>query len=146
MWLLSFVGFLGHVTLSFLSQVKIQVSKEALGGIPLWIIIVSILIGLLILALVIFALWKVCGCSRPSVCLCQSGRDNVAQACIIEWFNMCGLVCNTLSNPFILKSNFRLELNCVFFFAPFSRLDFSKENPWRTWRRRTWRINPSTTL
>ncbi|XP_041754907.1 integrin alpha-1 [Coregonus clupeaformis] len=39
-------------------DVKIQVSKEALGGIPLWIIIVSILIGLLILALVIFALWK----------------------------------------------------------------------------------------
>uniref|UniRef100_A0A8C7SU20 Integrin, alpha 1 n=1 Tax=Oncorhynchus mykiss TaxID=8022 RepID=A0A8C7SU20_ONCMY len=35
--------------------------------IPLWIIIVSILIGLLILALVIFALWKVCGCSRPSL-------------------------------------------------------------------------------
>uniref|UniRef100_A0A673YC74 Integrin subunit alpha 1 n=1 Tax=Salmo trutta TaxID=8032 RepID=A0A673YC74_SALTR len=48
-------------------DVKIQVSKEALGGIPLWIIIVSILIGLLILALVIFALWKVCGCSRPSL-------------------------------------------------------------------------------
>lgn len=41
------------------NQVKIQVSKEALGGIPIWIIIISILIGLLILALVIFALWKV---------------------------------------------------------------------------------------
>ncbi|KAI1905209.1 hypothetical protein AGOR_G00013770, partial [Albula goreensis] len=39
-------------------EVKIQISKESLGGIPLWIIIVSILIGLLILALVIFALWK----------------------------------------------------------------------------------------
>uniref|UniRef100_A0A8D3CSD9 VWFA domain-containing protein n=1 Tax=Scophthalmus maximus TaxID=52904 RepID=A0A8D3CSD9_SCOMX len=39
--------------------VKIQVSKEALGGIPIWVIIISILIGLLILALVIFALWKV---------------------------------------------------------------------------------------
>nr|XP_033503082.1 integrin alpha-1 [Epinephelus lanceolatus] len=39
-------------------SVKIQVSKETLGGIPIWIIIISILIGLLILALVIFALWK----------------------------------------------------------------------------------------
>uniref|UniRef100_A0A8C9ZFT1 Integrin, alpha 1 n=1 Tax=Sander lucioperca TaxID=283035 RepID=A0A8C9ZFT1_SANLU len=38
---------------------NIQVSKESLGGIPIWIIIISILIGLLILALVIFALWKV---------------------------------------------------------------------------------------
>ncbi|XP_053196381.1 integrin alpha-1 [Scomber japonicus] len=38
--------------------VKIQVSKASLGGIPIWIIIVSILIGLLILALVIFVLWK----------------------------------------------------------------------------------------
>ncbi|XP_069370167.1 integrin alpha-1 isoform X2 [Paralichthys olivaceus] len=38
--------------------VKIQVSKETLGGIPIWVIIISILIGLLILALVIFALWK----------------------------------------------------------------------------------------
>ncbi|XP_061656318.1 integrin alpha-1 isoform X2 [Phyllopteryx taeniolatus] len=38
--------------------VKIQVSKESSGGIPIWIIIISILIGLLILALVIFALWK----------------------------------------------------------------------------------------
>ncbi|KAF3848656.1 hypothetical protein F7725_015153 [Dissostichus mawsoni] len=37
---------------------KIQVSKESSGGIPIWIIIISILIGLLILALVIFALWK----------------------------------------------------------------------------------------
>lgn len=39
-------------------SVKIQVSKETSGGIPIWIIIMSILIGLLILALVIFALWK----------------------------------------------------------------------------------------
>uniref|UniRef100_A0A8C3AYL5 Integrin, alpha 1 n=1 Tax=Cyclopterus lumpus TaxID=8103 RepID=A0A8C3AYL5_CYCLU len=39
-------------------SVKIQVSKETVGGIPIWIIIMSILIGLLILALVIFALWK----------------------------------------------------------------------------------------
>ncbi|XP_061887204.1 integrin alpha-1 isoform X2 [Entelurus aequoreus] len=39
-------------------SVKIQVTKESLGGIPIWIIILSILIGLLILALVIFALWK----------------------------------------------------------------------------------------
>ncbi|XP_073334764.1 integrin alpha-1 [Pagrus major] len=38
--------------------VMIQVSKETLGGIPIWIIILSILIGLLILALVIFVLWK----------------------------------------------------------------------------------------
>uniref|UniRef100_A0A673C9Y0 Integrin, alpha 1 n=1 Tax=Sphaeramia orbicularis TaxID=375764 RepID=A0A673C9Y0_9TELE len=39
-------------------SVKIQVTKETLGGIPFWIIIISILIGLLILALVIFILWK----------------------------------------------------------------------------------------
>ncbi|XP_026152925.1 integrin alpha-1 isoform X2 [Mastacembelus armatus] len=38
--------------------VKIQISKETLGGIPIWVIILSILIGLLILALVIFILWK----------------------------------------------------------------------------------------
>ncbi|KAM9307363.1 integrin alpha-1 [Pholidichthys leucotaenia] len=38
--------------------VKIQVSKETIGGIPIWIIILSILIGLLILALVIFILWR----------------------------------------------------------------------------------------
>ncbi|XP_029371123.1 integrin alpha-1 isoform X1 [Echeneis naucrates] len=38
--------------------VKIQVSKESHGGIPIWVIIISILIGLLILALVIFILWK----------------------------------------------------------------------------------------
>lgn len=40
------------------TDVVIQVSKEALGGIPWWVILLSILIGLLILALVIFALWK----------------------------------------------------------------------------------------
>uniref|UniRef100_A0A672KX46 Integrin subunit alpha 1 n=1 Tax=Sinocyclocheilus grahami TaxID=75366 RepID=A0A672KX46_SINGR len=40
-------------------EVKIQVTKDMQSGIPLWIIILSILIGLLILALVIFALWKV---------------------------------------------------------------------------------------
>ncbi|XP_067106086.1 integrin alpha-1 [Osmerus mordax] len=40
------------------TAVTIQVSKEALGGIPWWVILLSILIGLLILALVIFALWK----------------------------------------------------------------------------------------
>ncbi|XP_029940753.1 integrin alpha-1 isoform X1 [Salarias fasciatus] len=39
-------------------SVKIQVSKETVGGIPIWIIIISILIGLLILALVIFILWR----------------------------------------------------------------------------------------
>ncbi|KAK2888159.1 integrin alpha-1 isoform X1 [Channa argus] len=38
--------------------VKIQVSKDTLEGIPIWVIILSILIGLLILALVIFGLWK----------------------------------------------------------------------------------------
>uniref|UniRef100_A0A3Q1IQ21 VWFA domain-containing protein n=1 Tax=Anabas testudineus TaxID=64144 RepID=A0A3Q1IQ21_ANATE len=41
------------------TKVTIQISKESLGGIPIWVIIISILIGLLILALVIFALWKV---------------------------------------------------------------------------------------
>lgn len=44
-----------------LLQVRVQISKEFQGGIPLWIIILSILIGLLILALVIFCLWKVSG-------------------------------------------------------------------------------------
>ncbi|XP_030624743.1 LOW QUALITY PROTEIN: integrin alpha-1 [Chanos chanos] len=39
-------------------ETRVLVSKEALGGIPLWIIILSILIGLLILALVILILWK----------------------------------------------------------------------------------------
>ncbi|KAK7896496.1 hypothetical protein WMY93_021821 [Mugilogobius chulae] len=39
-------------------SMKVQISKETLGGIPFWIIIISILIGLLILALVIFILWK----------------------------------------------------------------------------------------
>ncbi|XP_072514317.1 integrin alpha-1 [Salminus brasiliensis] len=48
-------------------EVKIQVSKESRSGIPLWIIILSILIGLLILALVIFALWKAGFFKRKSV-------------------------------------------------------------------------------
>lgn len=48
-----------HVLCSCGNQAKIQVTKETLGGIPIWIIIISILMGLLILALVIFALWKV---------------------------------------------------------------------------------------
>ncbi|CAG5867774.1 unnamed protein product [Menidia menidia] len=39
-------------------SVRIQVSKQTVGGIPIWIIILSILIGLLILALVIFILWR----------------------------------------------------------------------------------------
>ncbi|XP_041826370.1 integrin alpha-1 [Melanotaenia boesemani] len=39
-------------------SVKIQVSKETVSGIPIWIVIISILIGLLILALVIFILWR----------------------------------------------------------------------------------------
>uniref|UniRef100_A0A667Z8Z6 Integrin, alpha 1 n=1 Tax=Myripristis murdjan TaxID=586833 RepID=A0A667Z8Z6_9TELE len=46
---------------------KIQVSKESLGGIPWWIILISILIGLLILALVIFALWKMGFFKRKSM-------------------------------------------------------------------------------
>lgn len=50
-------------------QFTIQVSKETLGGIPIWIIIISILIGILILALVIFILWKVNLCpQRPNKC------------------------------------------------------------------------------
>ncbi|XP_063066230.1 integrin alpha-1 [Engraulis encrasicolus] len=44
-------------------EVKVQVTKEGVGGVPLWIIILAILIGLLILALVIFTLWK-CGFFR----------------------------------------------------------------------------------
>ncbi|XP_042182512.1 integrin alpha-1 isoform X1 [Oncorhynchus tshawytscha] len=52
---------------NYARDVKVQVSKEALGGIPLWIIIVSILIGLLILALVIFALWKAGFFKRKSI-------------------------------------------------------------------------------
>ncbi|XP_071751107.2 integrin alpha-1 [Centroberyx gerrardi] len=47
--------------------VKVQVSKESLGGIPWWIILISILIGLLILALVIFALWKMGFFKRKSM-------------------------------------------------------------------------------
>ncbi|XP_030209194.1 integrin alpha-1 [Gadus morhua] len=47
--------------------VKIQVSKEAIGGIPWWIILISILIGLLILALVIFGLWKINFFKRKSL-------------------------------------------------------------------------------
>ncbi|XP_053371496.1 integrin alpha-1 [Clarias gariepinus] len=39
-------------------EVTVQISKKSRSGIPLWIIILSILIGLLILALVIFCLWK----------------------------------------------------------------------------------------
>ncbi|KAI4875226.1 hypothetical protein NFI96_010697, partial [Prochilodus magdalenae] len=48
-------------------ELKVYVSKESRGGIPLWIIILSILIGLLILALVIFALWKAGFFKRKSV-------------------------------------------------------------------------------
>ncbi|XP_052464488.1 integrin alpha-1-like isoform X2 [Carassius gibelio] len=48
-------------------EVKIQVTKDVRSGIPLWIIILSILIGLLILALVIFALWKAGFFKRKSV-------------------------------------------------------------------------------
>ncbi|KAI7793414.1 putative integrin alpha-1 [Triplophysa rosa] len=48
-------------------EVKIQVTKDIRSGIPLWIIILSILLGLLILALVIFALWKAGFFKRKSV-------------------------------------------------------------------------------
>ncbi|XP_056146316.1 integrin alpha-1 [Lampris incognitus] len=48
-------------------NVNIQVSKESLGGIPIWIIIISILLGLLILALVIFILWKMGFFKRKSL-------------------------------------------------------------------------------
>ncbi|XP_062869673.1 integrin alpha-1 [Trichomycterus rosablanca] len=48
-------------------EVRVQISKESRGGIPLWIIILSILIGLLILALVIFCLWKFGFFRRKSV-------------------------------------------------------------------------------
>ena len=58
----------GHLLYMYVcaNQAKIPVSKETLGGIPIWIIILSILIGLLILALVIFALWKVRLCFKCS--------------------------------------------------------------------------------
>ncbi|XP_055064961.2 integrin alpha-1 isoform X1 [Misgurnus anguillicaudatus] len=48
-------------------EVKIQVTKDIQSGIPLWIIILSVLLGLLILALVIFALWKAGFFKRKSV-------------------------------------------------------------------------------
>ncbi|XP_066507809.1 integrin alpha-1 [Hoplias malabaricus] len=48
-------------------KVNVKLSKESRGGIPLWIIILSILLGLLILALVIFALWKAGFFKRKSV-------------------------------------------------------------------------------
>ncbi|KAI5622586.1 integrin alpha-1 isoform X1, partial [Silurus asotus] len=48
-------------------EVRVQISKESQSGIPLWIIILSILIGLLILALVIFCLWKFGFFKRKSV-------------------------------------------------------------------------------
>lgn len=48
-------------------EVSVQIIKESLGGIPWWIIILSILIGLLLLALVIFCLWKAGFFKRKSV-------------------------------------------------------------------------------
>ncbi|XP_043106247.1 integrin alpha-1 isoform X2 [Puntigrus tetrazona] len=48
-------------------EVKFQVTKDIRSEIPLWIIILSILIGLLILALVIFVLWKAGFFKRKSV-------------------------------------------------------------------------------
>ncbi|KAG7322874.1 hypothetical protein KOW79_014220 [Hemibagrus wyckioides] len=50
-----------------LREVTVRILKESRGGIPLWIIILSILIGLLILALVIFCLWKFGFFKRKSV-------------------------------------------------------------------------------
>ncbi len=77
-------------------QVRIQVSKETLGGIPIWIIIISILIGLLILALVIFALWKVnfktSDALSPSgaACLCNRiwNMPGFAFLLTVRWENL----------------------------------------------------------
>ncbi|XP_069780423.1 integrin alpha-1 [Narcine bancroftii] len=46
-------------------QVTLTVSKESYGGVPFWVILLSILAGLLLLALVILALWKAGFFRRP---------------------------------------------------------------------------------
>uniref|UniRef100_UPI00398F4ED9 integrin alpha-1 n=1 Tax=Pristiophorus japonicus TaxID=55135 RepID=UPI00398F4ED9 len=45
--------------------VTLTVSKESHSGVPIWVIILSVLAGLLLLALVIFALWKAGFFRRP---------------------------------------------------------------------------------
>ncbi|XP_067888852.1 integrin alpha-1 [Heterodontus francisci] len=45
--------------------VTLTVSKESHGGVPIWVIILSVLAGLLLLALAIFALWKAGFFRRP---------------------------------------------------------------------------------
>ncbi|XP_041048453.1 integrin alpha-1 isoform X1 [Carcharodon carcharias] len=47
------------------TTVTLTVSKESHGGVPIWVIILSVLAGLLLLALVIFALWKAGFFRRP---------------------------------------------------------------------------------
>ncbi|XP_024155499.1 integrin alpha-1 [Oryzias melastigma] len=56
-------------------EMTIHVSKEVVGGIPFWIIIVSILIGLLILALVIFILWKLGFFKRKTQDMSKDEKD-----------------------------------------------------------------------
>ncbi|XP_078062301.1 integrin alpha-1-like [Mustelus asterias] len=46
-------------------MVTLTVSKDSHGGVPIWVIILSVLAGLLLLALVIFALWKAGFFRRP---------------------------------------------------------------------------------
>ncbi|XP_067841718.1 integrin alpha-1 [Heptranchias perlo] len=45
--------------------VILTVSKESHGGVPIWVILLSVFAGLLLLALVIFALWKAGFFRRP---------------------------------------------------------------------------------
>ncbi|XP_048449589.1 integrin alpha-1-like [Rhincodon typus] len=47
------------------TTVTLTVSKDSHGGVPIWVIILSVLAGLLLLALVIFALWKAGFFRRP---------------------------------------------------------------------------------
>ncbi|XP_060678657.1 integrin alpha-1 [Hemiscyllium ocellatum] len=47
------------------TMVTLTVSKESHGGVPIWVIILSVLAGLLLLALAIFALWKAGFFKRP---------------------------------------------------------------------------------
>ncbi|XP_051866405.1 integrin alpha-1 [Pristis pectinata] len=50
---------------SAVRAVTIGISKEFHGGVPIWVIVLSILAGLLLLALVILALWKAGFFRRP---------------------------------------------------------------------------------
>ncbi|XP_072920491.1 integrin alpha-1-like isoform X1 [Hemitrygon akajei] len=45
--------------------VTVSISKELHGGVPIWVIVLSVLAGLLLLALVILALWKAGFFRRP---------------------------------------------------------------------------------